>query len=516
MKSLKKFLVISAAVLMTVSVFRIVQISAQTSGSFTLKVLHTNDTHNRFKEGANDGMGFPKISTKVKELRAGADPVLFLDAGDFVHGMPIGTISKGEKIIGMLDLMGYDAITVGNHEFDYGKSQLSKLIKKTKVPFISANIYDGKKLLSGLKPYIIKDVKGIKVGIFGLTTPESYYKSHPKNVEGLTINEPVDAAKAMVTELKAKGCTVIIALAHLGIDEETPENWRSTAVAKNVEGIDLIVDGHSHSNLPSGMKVGNTLIVSAMEYDKVLGMADMIIENGKVTSITASYFTKENAAAVTEDAAVAAFIKKVEDENKKITEVIIGKTDFELNGEKNNVRASETNLGNLITNAIMWKTGADCVITNGGGIRASIKSGKITKGNVITVLPFGNTIVVKEVSGKDIKAALEFGVADYPNIAGKFPHVAGITFTLDAKSAAGKRVTDLMIGGKPINETAMYKLATNDFMAVGGDGYVMFKDAKEVKLFGGLDEVLIEFINTNGSVTEKIAKVDGRISIKDK
>ncbi|MBN1501542.1 MAG: 5'-nucleotidase C-terminal domain-containing protein [Spirochaetes bacterium] len=514
MKFLKKLFLFSAAVLISASLLTAFQAAAQTNNSFTLKVLHTNDTHLRLMEGTYDGMGFPKLAAKINELRKGKDPVLLLDAGDFVHGMPIGTISKGEKIIGLLDLMGYDAITIGNHEFDYGKNQLLKLIKKTKVPFISANIYSGKKRFS--KPYIIKEIQGVKVGIFGLTTPESYVKAHPKNVTGLTIKDPADEARIMVSELQSKGCSVIIALVHLGIDESTPENWRSTYVAENVPGIDLIVDGHSHSSLPSGMKSGSTMIVSAMEYDKALGIVDLDVSQGKVSSVKASYFTKEDAAKAPEDSAVLAFIKNVENQNKKITDAVIGKSDIELNGEKNNVRAGETNLGNLITNSILWKTGADCVITNGGGIRASVAKGKITKGNIITVLPFGNTIVVKEISGKDIREALEFGVADYPNTAGKFPHVAGITFKLDAKAAAGKRVVDLMIGGKPADDKKLYKLATNDFMAAGGDGYAMFKPAKEYKLYGGLDEILIEYIDSNGTVTEKIAKVDGRITVINK
>lgn len=516
MKFNKKLSLAVLVVIVAVAFAAIMPLTAE-SGKFTLKVLHTNDTHARLKEGKYDGMGFAKLATKVKEVRANNDAVLLLDAGDFVHGQPIATISKGEAIIPLLDKLGYDAITVGNHEFDYGRSQLQKLIGMTKVPFVSANLYKTSFFFFKsrmTKPYIIKDVKGVKIGIFGLTTPESYFKSHPKNVKGVTIKDPAPIAKEMVAELKGKGCTVIIALTHLGMDQETKEQWRSTYLAENVEGIDLIVDGHSHDKIPNGKKVGNTLIVMAHEYDKALGMVDMEIDNGKVVSVSASYFTKDQAASTKEDPQVKAFIDSVAEQNKKITSKVIGKTDIELVGAKPKVRTGETNLGNLITDAILWKTNADCVITNGGGIRTSIDKGEITKGEVITVLPFGNVVVVKELTGKQLKAALEHGVADYPEVAGKFPHIAGMTFTLDATAPAGQRVKDLKVNGKAVDMNKKYSVATNDFLAAGGDGYAAFANAKEVKLYSNMDEILIEYIQDNGTVDADLAKVDGRITVK--
>lgn len=516
MKFYKKLLLAVSAVAIAVMMISVMPLTAA-DGNFTLKVLHTNDTHARLEEGKYAGMGFAKIATKVKQVRSENDAVLFLDAGDFIHGQPIATISKGESIISLLDKMGYDAITVGNHEFDYGKSQLQKLMGMTNVPFISANLYKKSFFFFTTrmtKPYIIKEFNGVKVGIFGLTTPESYFKSHPKNVKGVTIKDPAPVAKEMVAELKGKGCSVIIALSHLGMDKETKKEWRSTYVAETVEGIDLIVDGHSHDKLPQGLKVKNTLIVQAHEYDKVLGMVDIKIENGKVAGVSASYFTKDDAKNTAKDPEINAFIEKVAAQNKKITSEVIGKSDIELVGEKPKVRTGETNLGNLITDAILWKTGADCVITNGGGIRTSIDKGDITMGEVISVLPFGNVVVVKELTGAQLKAALEHGVADYPNVAGKFPHIAGMTFTLDATAAAGERVKDLKIGGKALNMSKKYKVATNDFLAAGGDGYAVLKNAPEVELYSNMDEILIEYIKDNGKVTASLAKVDGRITVK--
>lgn len=476
----------------------------------TITIVHTNDTHARLLEGKYDGMGFAKIATKVKEIKANNPNVLFLDAGDTLHGLPIATISKGEKVVELMNLMGYDAMVPGNHDFNYGADRLLELAEKAEFPVLAANVKKQEDGSTILKPYIIKELGGMKIGIFGVTTPETKYKSHPKNTEGLDILDPVETAKEIVKELKEQEVDMIICLSHVGLDEDS--EVKSSDIAKNVEGIDVIVDGHSHSVLPEGELVGDTLIVQTGEYDKNLGIVNIEIKDGKVVNKTASLFTKEEAAELEEDAEVKAFIEGIEEANNEITSVEIGETKVKLDGEREHVRAGETNLANIITDAMIKASGADLAITNGGGIRASIEAGKITKLDVITVLPFGNQLTVLEVKGEDIVKALEHGTSSYPETKGAFPQVGGMTFTLDLSKEVGNRVTDVKIQGEPIDLNKNYKLATNDFMAAGGDGYEMFVGCKEIALYPALDEIVMDYISELGVIDQT---VEGRFTVKE-
>lgn len=469
-----------------------------------LVILHTNDTHSRVSESSNDGMGFAKIAAEVSAFKAQNPNVLLVDAGDTLHGQTFATLNKGENIVQLMNMMKYDAMTPGNHDFNYGYEQLTTLSKKMAFPLLSANVKkaDGTTLYT---PYVIKEIGGIKVAIFGLSTPETAYMTHPNNVVGLTFADPIAEAKATVAQLKGKA-DVVVCLSHLGLNETS--EFTSKRLAQEVDGIDVIVDGHSHTTLAEGLKVGNTIIGQTGEYDKNLGVIELTVSSGKVTSSKASHVTKAQAAEITPDQSVSDLIAQLSEANKVITDVVIGKTSVALKGERAMVRAGETNLGNLITAAMLDVSGADVALTNGGGIRASIDAGDITKGEVITVLPFGNYVVVKSVTGQELKDALELGVSKYPEANGAFPHVGGITFTFDAGKAAGSRVTAVAVNGKPLDLSKSYTLATNDFMAAGGDGYTMFADNKIQGEYPALDEVLISYIAKSPAVSPV---VDGRV-----
>ncbi|KNF09708.1 bifunctional UDP-sugar hydrolase/5'-nucleotidase periplasmic precursor UshA [Gottschalkia purinilytica] len=461
-------------------------------------IVHTNDTHSRLKEDESEGMGFAKIATKIKALKSSNPNVLLLDAGDTLHGKPISSISKGESVVEVMNTVGYDAMVPGNHDFNYGQDRLLELSKKMKFPLISSNIIkeDRSKYLTS---YVIKEVDGIKIGIFGLSTPETTYKTNPKNVKGLTFKNPIESAKEMVSELKEKRVDVVVALTHLGLDESSIDT--SQKVADNVSGIDLIIDGHSHTTLEKGKWVGNTLIAQTGDYDKNLGIVTLKFEGNKVTSKEAKLFTKEEAKLLNPDKSVLDIISKIEEDNKKITSQIIGKSNKRLDGERESVRAGETNLSNLITDAMIKYSGADIAITNGGGIRASIEAGEITKGNIIDVLPFGNYAVLKEIRGSNIVKALEHGTSDYPKSKGAFPQVGGLTYTLNLFKSKGNRVTNVKVNGVPIDLNKSYKVVTNDFMAAGGDGYTMLEDEKLLLELPALDEIVIEYIQQLEIVT---------------
>ena len=473
----------------------------------TITIVHTNDTHSRVEAG----IGFAKVAAKVKELKAANPNTLVVDAGDTLHGQTFATISKGESIIKVMNAVGYDVMTPGNHDFNYGQDRLVELAGMAQFPIISANLVkaDGTTLL---EPYVIKEIGGLKIGIFGLSTPETAYKTNPKNVEGLTFANPVETAKKIVAELQEKEVDAIIALAHLGIDKETVDT--SYLIRDNVEGIDLIIDGHSHSTLDTIDNEGkDTKIVSTGEYNNNLGIVNLTFVDGELKTVEPSVFSNEEAAELETDADVIAIIEEVKEENKAITSVVVGKTDVELDGVREHVRGGETNLSNLITDAMLAASGADMAITNGGGIRASIDVGDITMEEIITVLPFGNYVIVKEYTGAQILAALEHGTANYPELAGSFAQVAGVTFTLDLNEEAGKRVKDVKIGGQPLDLEKTYKVATNDFMAVGGDGYTMLQEGNLVVELPGLDEVLIEYVKGLESIP---AEVRPRMTVIEK
>jgi len=473
-----------------------------------VSIVHTNDTHARVEAGKYDGMGLDKVATIVNNVKAANPNTLVLDAGDALHGQTIATLVEGESIIKIFNEIGYDAMTAGNHDFNYGKERLLELADMADFPILAANVYS-ENYENFLPEYLIKDVGGVKVGIFGLATPETKYKSHPKNTEGLEFFDSVIIAKLMVAKLENKA-DVIIALSHLGMDPSSTE--RSDIVAEKVDGIDLIVDGHSHTVLEEGKMVGNTMIVQAGEYDKYVGQVDMLFKDGKVSSITAKLISKEEGEALEADSDVVAIVEEIKEANDLITEEVVGNTEIKLEGAREFVRTGETNLGNLITDSMLDFTGADIALTNGGGIRDSIQIGDITVGDVITVLPFGNYVVTMDVTGAELKEALEHGYSAYPESLGAFPHISGMEVVIDPSQEVGSRVVEVMVKGEELDMEATYSLATNDFLAAGGDDYTMFGDNELTALYPGLDEILIEYIKEYGT---EGSSVEGRIQTVD-
>ncbi len=494
--------------LMLVMVFSLSTVSmAADDTTVNLTIVHTNDTHARI-QSANGIMGFAKISTKVNELRAANPNLLLVDAGDTFHGQTIATLVQGESIAKVLNAMKYDVMVPGNHDFNYGQDRLLELKGMLNFPMLSANIEkaDGTHFLPG---FTIKTIGGLKVGIFGLTTPETLYKTHPDNVKGLTFQNPIDRAQDMVNLLKDH-VDVLVCIGHIG--EDAGSEFTSKKIIDAVDGIDVFIDGHSHTTKPNGEMVKDTLLVQTGSYDANLGIVNLTVTNGKITAKTAELFTTEQAAGLADDPAVTDVIADIAAANALITDVKVGETSVLLEGTRELVRTGETNLGNLITNAMLYETGAQIAITNGGGIRASIEAGDITKGDVITVLPFGNYIITLDVTGADIIAALENGLTDYPAAKGAFPHVAGITFTFDPEKPAMERVTSVMFNGMPLDPAKVYSVATNDFMAAGGDMYTTLGASKQTGEFAALDEALIKYLAVVDPAT---VKVEGRVNLYD-
>lgn len=514
-----------------------------TPETWSLRILHTNDTHSHLENAA-------RLATLIKNAREEAEAngqhVLLLDAGDVFTGTLYFTKYEGLADAEFMNMMGYQAMTLGNHEFDKGPEGLAKFLSAIQFPVVAANIdfgddpdlnefvsnaiAEGQAIQPGhIYPAIILEIGGKRVGLFGLTTEETKAISSPG--EHITFLPAIDKAREMVDALKAKNVDVIIALTHIGYNEDVK-------LANAVSGIDVIVGGHSHTTLDSPTVIEHddgmqTLIVQANEHRKYLGEIDLTLENlGSGEGIQAfegkllptSLKDKDGQYLVEADAETKALIDRFDAEIKELTKEVVGKTEVDLNGERIDVRSQETNLGNLIADGMVayakqFVPETQAAITNGGGIRASIPKGDITLGQVMTTLPFGNVIVTLKVTGAELKEALENGVSAVENKHGRFPQVAGLRFTYDSRKPAGERVVDIEInteeGYKPLDLGAVYTIATNKFMADGGDFYNMFKKAQDdgrmTNLFYPDYEVFNAYLKTHSPIGTAYASPEGRI-----
>ena len=467
----------------------------------TVTILHTNDTHGRGQENQKgEELGYAKLKT----FKSTVENAILVDAGDTLHGTTFATISKGQSIVDLMNETGTDVFVPGNHDFNYGTDRLIELTKAGKFHTLAANVVKGNKPL--FADNFVKEVDGVKIGFFGLATPETKTKSNPLNTQGVDFSNYIETAKQQVEALKAKKVDAIVCVCHMGLDESSME--RSDLLAKSVDGIDLIIDGHSHTDLKEGKLVNNTLIAQTGSYFHNVGKVSLTFKDGKLLDKKASLVPYSSLKTLTPDENILATIKKVEQSNKPILEKVVGRSDVALEGEREKVRTGETNLGNLLTDAMLEVSGADVAITNGGGIRASIPAGNVTMEQVITSFPFSNYPVKIEVKGETILKALEYGVDKAPEVVGKFPHVGGMTFKYDSKQEPGQRVFDVKVKGQALDLNKTYALVTNDFMAVGGDGYEMFKGSKELGIYPLLSEVLAKYIEKHSPVKPE---VQGRV-----
>ncbi len=477
---------------------------SETAGSIV--ILHTNDVHSKV-DGA---LGYASVKGWKDYYLAEDAAVLVLDAGDALHGYPIANLSRGENIVEIMNAVGYTAMTPGNHDFNYGTARLIELSKIMEFDLLSANFTDamGDAVFAPAKIY---DAGGESVGIVGISTPETYTKTNPLNVTGYGFNETELAAlvQEQIDGLIADGADYIVALGHLGLDQESVP-YRSTDIIGQLTGLDVFIDGHSHTTLENGQivkdKAGNdVLLAQAGTQAKAIGK--IVIEDD---AITASLITEPK-----DDAAVKALIDANMAEIQPMLDEVVAKTDIELDGNRDpGVRTQETNLGDLAADALKYISGADVALTNGGGIRTTVDIGDITYGELNSVFPFGNLVVTIDITGADLLAALEHGTKSAPAASGGFPQVAGMSYEIHSYLDTG-RVRNVLINGEPLNLEKTYTLATNDFTQVGGDGYAMLAEYAVTGMFGALDEALVEYIDEGlgGTVGSSYAEPQGRIVV---
>jgi len=491
-------------------------VHASSSKPTLITILHTNDFHGNLLAlttplPGNIVGGSARIATLVKQIEASTAKgaiVLLLDAGDPTQGTMVSNYFNGTDVIDVMNYMKYDAMELGNHEFDFGQAALAKNARHAKFPFLCTNIKITAtgRTPSFCKPYEIIEQRGKRIAIFGLITPDTPVLTHPKNVIGLTFLDPIETARKLVAKLERERpkVDVIIALTHIGYEMDR-------RLAEEVSGINVIVGGHSHTKIDVPEMVGNAIIVQAWENGKVVGRLDLEMRGKEIVRFSGGLI--DVTADVPEDRKVKKMVEGYAAQLGEAMKEVVGSTLVPLVGDKPLIRTQETNLGDLVADTMRWAAGPDVQIAlmNGGGIRwhLTFPAGPITRGDVYNLLPFGNVLVMMDLTGAQIREALENGVSQWELAAGRFPQVSGLSFTFDPTKPVGSRVVNVWVGSVPLDETAVYRLATNDFLAAGGDGYtVLTQGTNYVSTGTTLMDYMVNYLKAFSPVSPA---VEGRI-----
>ena len=476
-------------------------------------ILYTNDAHC----GIEDGMGYQGLSAAKRALLAAGNKVLLVDNGDAVQGDTIGTLSKGEYIIDIMNKLGYDVATPGNHEFDYGMDQFNKLVEKADFDYISCNFVD-KDGNPVLKPYVIKEADGVKIAFVGISTPKTITTSTPtyfqdgngNYIYGFMQDDTGEklyaAVQSAVDAARKEGAKYVIAMAHLGIEADC-QPWTSSDVIVNTSGIDVVLDGHSHST------IAGDIVKNKEGKDVILTSTGTKLANIGCLTITAD--GKLSSTLINDDG-VGETISEIKKGYEEMVNTVVASTKVELtvndpvSGERM-VRRQETNLGDLCADAYRAMSGADIAVVNGGGIRVSIPAGDITYGQIIAVHPFGNEMCVVEATGQQILDALEMGARNAPGECGGFLQVSGMSYEIDLNveptvevnadgmftGVSGEyRVKNVKVGDEPLDLAKTYTLASHNYMLKSaGDGMAMFQGCTLLQDSVMIDnQVLINYI----------------------
>ena len=501
-------------------------------------ILHSNDVH-----GAIDGYAYMK-ELKNEFLAAGAKEVLLVDAGDFSQGTTYVSSSKGDSAIAMMNAAGYDIVTLGNHEFDFGYAQLMENLKGAEFQAICADVYvdeTGETILPATAVVEVETVDpeaevaegeepptNLRIGFFGMETPETATKVNPgliKEISFATFDDLYASAQIAVDALKEENVDLIIGLVHLGVDKESAANgYRSIDLFEKVPDIDFLIDGHSHTVMTAGEN-GEPIQSTGTKFDNI----GVVVIDNETKTISENFLI--STAGLKKDADILAAAQEIIDAVDAEYSAVFATSEILLNGERDpGNRTEQTNLGTLITDAMVWSVVSEGAmeayyeapvvgVTNGGGIRATIEAGDVTKKDINTVLPFGNTVAVIYVKGTELLEALEASTYCTPEAIGGFPQTSGIEWTLDTTKefdqgdiytldgkessyyapASIQRVTITAINGEPFDENAVYAVVTNNFCAAGGDTYNVFNRAYS-EGFGfdtgiPMDEAVMDYVS---------------------
>ena len=506
----------------------------ETTGN-DIVVLYTNDVHC----GVEDNIGYAGLVAYEKEMLETTPYVTLVDIGDAIQGGPLGTLTTGEALVNIMNEVGYDVATMGNHEFDYGMARFQELAAMLECGYVSCNFVDLSTGDTVFPAYKMISYGDTDVAYIGISTPETYTKSTPtyfqdengNYIYSFSENNLPEMVQDAIDEATAAGAEYIVAVGHLGVDEQSAP-YRSTDIIAETTGLDVFLDGHSHSVIASQEVEdadGNTVILSSTGTELANIGKLTIADDGTITTeLVSDYETK--------DADMQAFIDNVNAEFEEITSEVVAESSVNLTGYAEDgtrlVRNQETNIGDLVADAYRVVGDADIGWANGGGIRADIPAGEITYGDIIEVHPYSNQLCVVETTGQQILDALEMASASCPNESGGFLQVSGLSYTIDTTIPSSvvtddkgmfvevdgeRRVKDVMVGDEPIDPDATYTLASHNYMfKEGGDGINMFMNDKLIVDESMPDnQVLITYIvdHLDGVVPADYAEPQGRITV---
>ncbi len=502
------------------------------AADYQITILHTNDFHARFEPisgsdstcSAEDNDagecfgGSGRLVTAIEDAKARHDNWLLVDGGDQFQGTLFYNYYKGAASAEMMNKMGYDAMTVGNHEFDDGPEVLREFVDAVEFPILMSNadVSQEPLLADAIMPSVVIEKNGEKIGLIGLTPQDTDELASPG--PNVMFSDPVVAVQTEVDRLtREEGVNKIIVLSHSGYNVDQ-------RVADQTSGVDVIVGGHTNTLLsneiegavgPYPTMVNETAIVQAYAYGKFLGELNVTFDDeGSVISASGEPILLD--AAVAEDEVTVERVGELAEPLQEIRDKVVAETAAPIEGDRTVCRHRECEMGNLVADAMLARVqdqGIDVAIANSGGLRASIDEGEVTMGEVLTVLPFQNTLSTFQVTGETLLAALENGASQMEEEAGRFPQVAGMSFTVDPSAEPGNRVGDVMVGGEPLDPNATYGVVSNNYVRNGGDGYSMFVDAMNAYDYGpDLADVTAEFLAEQGPYEPY---TDGRITVID-
>lgn len=531
---LKTMIAAFLVVCLTLSVQTYPASASETETDIHVSIIHTNDIHGRVESNDyNQILGLERVRTVVETKNSESDGTLVLDAGDYYHGQSIATIDRGESVAELLSAVGYDAMTAGNHDWNYGQDRLKELTKLSGVPVLTGNVEDEEGNPFFDQEYLIKEIeKGgvtLKIGVFGVIDPAIYSATAPGNVEGLTFTDMTAYAAKAQEELRAQGCQVVIGLAHCIAPE---------SLAASVDGVDLWIAGHEHTEIDSEVATpdgGTSLVVETGYYLWTIGDVELnctLDTDGNLVSLSLDeqMITYEEGTAIEKDAEIVSLLEKITEAQSPILDEVVANLSEDLDGVWEHTRIGETNLGRAICYGYLLETGADVAFENAGGIRDSIAAGEVTYGDVLNVSPYGNYVVTKSMTGAEIISMMETSLdimksniasndaGDYDgwvSNSGNVLQFAGMQITYDLSQEKGSRVVSCTIQGESVEADRAYVVAMNNYLATDTADYPELAGKANVNEYGACEDILTDYLNQDESLILEQIHMAGLIAVAD-
>lgn len=491
----------------------------QPLNTVTIDILHTNDIHGRGAYQPDSAVGFEKLKTYINQRQ----PDFVLDAGDLFHGQAFATLEQGQSVAELVAAVGYDAMTPGNHDWNYGKDRLKELGTAANLSILAANVVSEGQPFFENNGYLIKQIDGVQVGVFGVFDQDIQNDTAPGNIQGLAFLNDASCATEMARQLRQQGCDVVVALSHqLYCDQFIGQT----------QGIDVLIAGHEHATIHQTYPDAQGKPVTVVETGKYFENAGMLsitydTQARRVRAVEETLLTAAHAAQWENDTVVEALLDTIHARQKSQLTKVIGATGQDLEGRWENLRIGETNLGRIVTQAYLQETGADIAFENAGGIRMGriLPAGPITYQDVLDIAPFGNYIVTKQITGEAVLSILERSVdiglqnkvsydewvrtgsdqVRWPDNSGSYLQFGGITAVYDPGKPKGERLQSVLVGDQKLDPSKLYTVATNNFVALGGD-YPELSAAPERNQYAACDEALTRFVQRGQQTVDSAAQ----------